>query len=177
MPQGMPQMPQGMPQMPQAMAFTPPAMPAMGGMGEGKMALTAHPEETRTLHGYPCVKHTLNIPRQGVMTLWLSDADDLPPFHTLAYEAPRAAGGTDWQQRWPALLREANRFPLLAIFRTAPEKGHSDRKDDAEASPPSLGEEIMRWEVTAITAVTVDDKEEKLFKIPAEFHKMQLLPF
>ena len=172
-----------MPTMPRSpQGGMPPMMPMGMGGNTQKMELKAH-KETRTLHGYLCQKYTLSIPRRGVMTLWLSDAKDLPPFHLLSYSAPRKHGRMEWRQQWPAILREKNLFPFLAILRSQPpRKAHNPQEptptqEEAKNTPPAQGHEITRWEVTHITPKTIDDPDGTLFKIPTNFHKMQLPPF
>lgn len=146
----------------------------MPGMGKQAMTLTTH-KETRSIHGYPCIRHTLTIPREGVITLWLTEAADLPPFHTLMYETPLQRGRMEWQHKWTALLREKQLFPLLAVLRdnSTLENNPTDQDDQENKTSPAPRKEIMRWEITSITAKTIEDKEGRLFKIPAEFHKMQ----
>jgi hypothetical protein len=169
MPQGMPEMPGGnMPEM-------------MPGINQQEMKLTAE-KETRTLHGYLCKKHTLTIPGEGVMTLWLSDSKDLPPFHTLMYEAPHTRGRIEWRQQWTALLREKHLFPMLTILHPEPERrrergDEKTNEPDEKPATPKPQPEIARWEITAISSKTIKDKEGKLFKVPETAHKMELFPF
>ncbi len=141
-----------------------PAMPPMMPGEDRKMTLTPG-KEKRVLHGYPCRQFTLTIPGEGVMTLWLSEAEDLPPFYPLMHEAPRRQGRIEWRRQWPALLREKHLFPLLAILRSKSER-------DGEQ-----GEVFMRMEVTDITPGEITDADGTTFKVPDEFHKMELPSF
>lgn len=163
----------------------PPQMPNMPGMpgSSPEMKLVAG-KDIQTLHGYRCKKYTLHIPREGALTLWLSDAADLPPFHLLTYEPPRQRGRIEWQQQWPALLRELKLFPMLVVLRTEPEKNRrrpsAEKAKDAEKREPAKkpeGREIRRWQVTGIKHQSIQDKDGNLFTVPKNYHKMDPLPF
>lgn len=109
-------------------------------------------KETRVIHGYKCTMHTLSIPLEGEMSLWLPAPGQLPPFHLLLEDVPRQQGRPDLLQQVPALLREKDLFPLLAEL-----KGED-------------GGEMFRWEVTRILPGKVEDAD--LFEVPASFHPL-----
>jgi hypothetical protein len=108
--------------------------------------------ETRVIHGYKCTMHTLSIPREGEMSLWLPAPGLLPPFHLLLEDVPRRKERPDLLQQIPALLRERDLFPLLAEL-----KGED-------------GGEILRWEVTGIAPGRLEDAD--LFEVPATFYPL-----
>lgn len=117
-------------------------------------------KETRTIHGYQCQRHVMMLPAVGEMTLWLTDANDLPPFHLPIHQAPRTTGRVTWMDQWPAILREQELFPMLAILRLATE-GDTEKE----------GPEIARWQVTHISIHPVDDQQGALFMVPENFHE------
>ncbi len=113
-------------------------------------------EETRSIHHYHCVKHTVSIPREGEMTLWLAKSGVFPAFHLLRSDIPRQGRLGEWQAELLDLLRKHDRFPLLAVLvNEKPER------------------EIVRWEVTHIKPGKVSDPEGTLFKVPVGFHRIE----
>ena len=128
-------------------AGAPPVLPGQAPPMELK-ATTGQ----REIHGYPCTRYTLAIPREGEMSLWLAGPGLLPPFHLLEADAPALAPGRDEFAKVPALLRERNLFPLLAEL-----KGED-------------GSPLLRWEVTAITPSAGED--DSLFQVPANFQPL-----
>ena len=154
-------------------AGIPTDMPMMPGQTE-EMKLSAG-KESKTIHGYLCQRYVMTLPGEGEMTLWLSDAADLPPFHLPLHEAPRARGRVDWLVQWPAVLRERKLFPMLAILRVAPEQAAKPTEADTPATkiPLKQGREIARWEITDISAKPISDQESSLFAIPLNYHQME----
>jgi hypothetical protein len=136
----------------------PPAIPAVPGITSPMVPGQAPPmelkatAEQREIHGYPCTRYTLAIPREGEMNLWLAGPGLLPPFHLLEADAPAPAPGRDEFAKVPALLRERDLFPLLAEL------------NGEDGSP------LVRWEVTVITPSTGED--DSLFQVPANFQPL-----
>lgn len=135
--------------------------------------------ETRTLHGYPCKKYTLRIPHIGIMTLWLSNAADLPPFHLLTAESPRRRGRGVWQEKWPTLIRHNQSFPMLALLETSEPPRERTPGERAEESPgePVPRQEIMRWEVLSVGPKDPEDTDGERFSVPAGFHHTEPFQF
>lgn len=146
-----------------------PPMPSMPGQSE-ELTLTKQ-DETKTIHGYLCQRYLMTIPRRGEMTLWLSDAKDLPPFHLLLHEAPRMRGRVRWEQQWPALLREKKLFPMLVVMHA------ESRERPNKKEKPAQGRELYRYEVSKVKAGAVSDPEDKLFTVPAKYYKSEPIGF
>ena len=145
-----PQLTTGVPEppaIPAVSAGAPPMVPGQAPPMELKAA-----NEQREIHGYPCTRYTLAIPREGEMSLWLAGPGLLPPFHLLEADAPALAQRRDELAKVPALLRERDLFPLLAEL-----KGED-------------GSPLLRWEVTAITPGMGED--DSLFQVPANFQPL-----
>lgn len=151
----------------QGPVIAPPALPAIPRMPDpGRVPLMPPPVlpilqagtpelkdtgEERRIHGYACVRHTITFAHDGEMSLWLAAPGMFPPFHLLASDVPERQSRDPFAQV-PALLREKNRFPLLAEW-----KG----KD---------GSVINRWEVVAITPDIILDAS--LFEVPESFQRI-----
>jgi hypothetical protein len=150
-----PDFPRPMPAIPPSDAFpVPSALSQELAIPFGRvppMELKATPEQ-REIHGYPCTRHTLAIPREGVMSLWLAGPGLFPPFHLLEADLPDLPRSHDELAKVPALLRERDLFPLLAEL-----KG-------GDRSP------ILHWKVTAITPSTGVDAS--LFLVPGGFQPL-----
>lgn len=148
----------------------PPMMP-----GQAEKMKLIKGKESKTIHGYLCHRYLMTLPGEGEMTLWLSDAKGLPPFYLPLYRAPRARGRVDWRQQWPAVLREKKLFPMLAILRVATEKTRKPAKTDpaAKKKAPKQGREIVRWQVTDISAKAIPDTEKTLFVVPKNYHRLE----
>lgn len=108
--------------------------------------------ETRELLGYTCSRHLISMPREGELTLWLARPGLLPPFHLLVDDVPRQPS---WELRVASLLRESDRFPLLAEL-------HEE------------GQLLVRWEVSAVHAAPVTD--DSLFEVPVSYHRLDPPP-
>jgi hypothetical protein len=127
----------------------PPVIPGQASPLELKVT-----GEKRELHGYPCVRHTVALPREGEVVLWLAGPGLFPPFHLLEAEAPRPEPRRDGFSRIPMLLRGRDLFPLQAEW-----KGED-------------GSLVARWEVIGIAAGPVED--DSLFEVPAAFHRLDI---
>jgi len=163
----------GLPGMPGGGAFLPPSMPDFASIDKQSMTLTPH-QEQRSFHGYLCTRHTLDIPREGIMTLWLTSEADLPPFFPLMYESPYHWGRMAKEHQWTALIREKKLFPMLAILHAEADRqapGEENKPGDKRPEPES-GPELKRWEVTSITPKSINDGQGQLFKIPNEFYRI-----
>ena len=150
------------PQIQQTSILSPPPMPAMppmlGGPATAPFALKAT-GETQEIHGYPCSKHTMELHREGTLTLWLTKQEHLFPFHTLSYEGPNRFGRQEWQDQVSSLLHKEKLFPLLLTLTES-------QKNDEPAA------ELARWEVTAIKPTTLQPSEEDLFLVPASYQSI-----
>ncbi len=113
-------------------------------------------DEERTIQGFPCTRHVIEIPTRGTLTLWLTERNVLPPFHLLHGQAAERADEKDWRVQVAELLREIKRFPLVASLQSASKR------------------ELIRWEVRQILKETPakGEEAEELFKVPSHFFKM-----
>jgi|GEM_PF-2584373 len=156
-----------LPMIPQASipGAMPPMMPA-GGMMPGHEdpavgQLIAH-KESRSIHGFACVRHVLRLDRSLELELWLATSPELPPFYLLTWDGPPHFGPRDPLQEWPHRIREAGKFPVLAILREALT---TDPTLPDGAVPPAP-KELARWEILEIKAAT---PALDFFKIPENF--------
>jgi hypothetical protein len=124
-----------------------PPIPMLGSMPVTPLELV-DTGETREIHGYTCTRHTVVIPREGELTLWLAGPGLLPRFHLLVDDLPRQPS---WELRVASLLREKDRFPLLAEL-------HED------------GQLLVRWEASSIHHGPVAD--DSLFEVPVSYHRL-----
>lgn len=159
----------------------PGAMPMPLGAGPIDHELVAH-EETRTLHGFRCVRHTLRLDSSLELELWLAASSDLPPFHLLTRHEPPRFGPRDPFREWPHRVREAGKFPLLFILREAPQESLPNvplmpippaptRGQETEAAakqeiPPPR--ELARWEFVQINAT---ETPGDFFQAPASYRR------
>ena len=159
----------GMPEMPTSPDR--PAMPEMppmpGGPGAAQAFVLKATAETKELHGYPCTRFTLDLPREGRLALWLTPEEPLFPFHRLRSEGPDSFRPAEWPDQLAALLRSRNLFPLLI---TRHERERSPRPDEKPAEP---GPEITRWEVTSVQNTALKDTDENLFTPADTFHQLR----
>lgn len=167
---GMPNIPSGVPG-----GGLPGNMPMIPGLT--KEAKLIKGKESKMIHGYKCHRYLLETPRDGVITLWLSNAEDLPPFYLPIHSTPRSQGRVEWVRQWPALLREKKLFPMLAILRNAPAtpatptKANKKNSKTAQKNTPQ-GREIARWEITKISPKPVTDPSKNLFKAPKNYYQI-----
>lgn len=125
-----------------------PPIPMLGSMPVTPLELV-DTGEAREIHGYTCTRHTVVIPREGDLTLWLTGPGSLPRFHLLIDDMPRQPS---WELRVASLLRDKDRFPLLAEL-------HED------------GQLLVRWEVSSIRHGPVAD--DSLFEVPVSYHRLE----
>ena len=109
-------------------------------------------DEKRVIHGYECTRHIVTIPREGELILWLTAPGMLPPFHLLLDDVPPTRQRPDWAEQIPALLREKDLFPLLAIWK---------REDGGESTC---------WEVTRIGA---GEEDGGIFEVPESYYQLE----
>jgi len=159
-------LPGGVPANP-AMPMMPEMPPIPGGPDAVEAFVLKAGEETKTLHGYPCTRHTLDLPHEGRLTLWLTPDKPLFPFHRLRTEGPESLRNADWPDQLAALLRSKGLFPLLI---TQHDREHSPAPEEKPARP---GPERARWEVTSIQNTALKDPEESLFSTPETFHQLR----
>jgi hypothetical protein len=144
----------------------PPIPSNLPGMAPAMGELKTHPE-TRTLHGHTCTRHTLVLDASLELELWLAESPDLPPFYLLLREGPPQFGQNDLLLDWPHLIRNARKFPLLAILREIPTPDPFPEIENAEPAPPQPEPpELARWEVTSIAPANPEDSR---FTHPANF--------
>jgi len=154
-----------MPSMPAAGGMMP-VMPMMPMTGEA-LELKATGETTNLL-GYTCVRYEIKQ-RGEVMEVWATD--QLLPFQSWLPNQPPRFGPQMIEEKWGELVHAKKLFPLLAILRfqapTAPDG----------TAPAAPGSERLRFEVKAITAEKVEDKDGALFQPPADYQEIEPLPF
>lgn len=156
----MPALPEHPPQAQKDVIPGPSAMSAVPGRPNTATFTLEAMEATRKIHGFPCRKHTLELPREGTLTLWLTKEKRLFPFHTLRYEGPRRFGREAWPEQVASLLRQKQRFPLLLTL-----KESTDEEKQTTA-------ELARWEVTSVQRSPLEVSEEDLFAVPDSFHSL-----
>ncbi len=162
-PSGIPNIP-GIPGIPPA-GMGMPLMPGLPGMDAGPATLEAG-EETQTLHGYSCRRHTLTLARHRQrLTLWLADDKSLPPFFLLKSQPPSRFVPADELSRWPALVREKGLFPFLVTVEEVPFAPQEGGRENEEETPVR---ELARWEVLSLTVreAGAGNDDDELFSIP-----------
>jgi hypothetical protein len=92
-----------------------------------------------------------------VMEIWATDK--LLPFQPYQQNQPHRFGPRMIEEQWGDLLKGKKLFPLLAILRF------------------ENGAERYRFEVKAVKAEKIDDKDGLLFQPPTEYREIQPLPF
>jgi hypothetical protein len=143
----------------------PPMMPpggVMPGQADPAVGQLIAQKETRTIHGLACVRHVLRLDRSQELELWLTASPELPPFYLLTWDGPPRFGPRHSLQEWPHRIREAGKFPMLAILREVA-TSHPPLPDGAIPPPPK---EQARWEVLEIKTAT---SSPDFFKMPENF--------
>ena len=138
-----------------------PGMPGMGAMpmmpmpGMEKLELKATGEKTNLL-GYACIRYELKQ-RGEVMEIWATD--QLLPYQPWQPNQPPRFGPRMIEEQWPELVKARKLFPLLATLKY------------------EKGPERLRFEVKAITPEKIADPDGRLFQPPADYLKLDPLPF
>lgn len=131
-----------------------PAMPMMP-MPDEQLELKATGDTTNLL-GYACARYELNQ-RGETMEIWATDK--LLPFRAWVPNQPPRFGSRRLEHRWSELLQGKKLFPLLA----------TSKNDN--------GFERLRFEVLSIKPQAIEDKEDALFRPPADYEEIEPLPY
>jgi hypothetical protein len=139
--------------------------PAMPGMAGGMPMMPMLPMEkvelkatgdTTNLLGYACARYEIKQ-RGEVMEIWATD--QLLPYQPWRQNQPLRFGPQMLEEQWGELLKAKKLFPLLATLKF------------------EHGTECLRFEVKSVTPEKIEDRDGALFRPPADYREIQLLPF
>ncbi|GEM_PF-6061316 len=118
-------------------------------------------EDQQDFYGYTCHRYTILFPRSRSLTIWASDAPDLPPYFELVYDSPQQRLGTQPQPKWHTLLRSKGLFPFKATLQAESEEEPDGAKDSKELP-------ILRtWEIVKQETETMTDPSH--FQLPDQY--------